>query len=176
MHATDHHQTKQPQRNTTHPEQPENSQTGKTNDAAEKKTAGVGRGLGEGENEDERVEFVTVVRVQDEESQGETQTPNGAWVSPAPEREKDRENNVAGEHPHNKREEREDNKHQSEQGAGLKGHHSKQHFDPRDQKCHTTKPNIYPKNPEQKCHLPIKQSLGGIITAGWRGPWAALLF
>ena len=34
---------------------------------------------------------------QEEETQGETQTPNGVWVSPAPEREKDREKNVADE-------------------------------------------------------------------------------
>ena len=52
--------------------------------------------------------------------------------------------------PITKEKEREDYKHQSEQGAGLKGHQTKQHFDPRDQKCHTNNPNIYPKNPEQK--------------------------
>ena len=34
------------------------------------------------------------------------------------------------------------------EGAGLKGHQTKQHFDPRDQKCHTNKPNKYPQKPQ----------------------------
>ena len=78
--------------------------------------------------------------------------------------------------PNSQKKEREDNEHQCEQGAGLEGHQNKQHLDPRDQKNHTNKPKHISRKHRTKNQSPIKQSLGGIITAGWRGPWAALHF
>ena len=59
-------------------------------------------------------------------------------------------------------------------GAGPKGHQTKQHFNPQDQKNHTENQTIIPKAPNKR--PPLRQSLRGIVTARWRGPWAALHF
>ena len=69
-----------------------------SDDERKKKKTGAGHDLGEGDELGVRIEVG--VRVQDEETQGETQTPHGVWVSPAPERESEREKknkNVVGE-------------------------------------------------------------------------------
>ena len=107
----------------------------------EKKNTGrAGLDLVKGAEHDVRVELG--VRVQDEEALGETQTPNGVWVSPAPEKEKSREKNVGGEHTKQQKKERGDTNINAKQGAGLKGHQTKQNSDPRDQIVHTNNPNI----------------------------------
>ena len=141
-----------------------------------KKNTGAGRGLGEGENEEVRVEVG--VRVQEEESQGESQTPHGVWVSPAPEREREKRKK-------RQREKRRRRTHQAQRkregttniwadkGQVLKGEKTRQQSNPRDKKHHTEYPTSIPEKPN-KNQIQNQQSLGGFVTAGWRGPWAAL--
>ena len=62
------------------------------------------------------------------------------------ERKREKRSRRTSQQPRKKR----DNEHQSDQGAGLEGHQTKQHLDPRDQKYQTNKPNIYPESIEQK--------------------------
>ena len=156
----------------------EKHRAGKRATTTRKKKTGAGRSLGVGAEHGVRVGVG--VRVQDEETLGETQTPQG-FVVPQRLRERERETERKREKRRRRtsqqpKKEREDNEHQSEQGAGLEGHQTKQHLDPRDQTYHTNKPDIYPESTDQKNQSPIKQSLGGLFTAGWRGPWAALHF
>ena len=170
----------------THPRrnQPEPRQeTKKTpnrqlSDERKKKKTGAGRNLDEEEKEEVRVEVG--VRVQDEETLGETQTPQG-FVVPQHLRERERERERQSKRKRRRRTsqqpktEKEDNEQQSEEGAGLKGHQTKQHLDPRDQKYHTNKPDIYPERTNKKPRTNQTESQRS-VTAGWRGPWAALHF
>ena len=59
------------------------------------------------------------------------------------------------------------------QGSGPKGHQTKQHSNPRDQENQSEYPTSIPEKPN-KNQTQNQQSLGGLVTAGWRGPWAAL--
>ena len=108
----------------------------------EKKNTRRGGNLGEGEEQGVRVELG--VRGHEEETLGEPQTPHGVWVSPAPERERERERErrkreKRGRRTYQTAKERESgHKHQNKQGAGLKGHNAKQHFNPKDHETRTT--------------------------------------
>ena len=138
-----------------------------------KKTQERERNLGEDVEQGVRVELV--VRGHVEETQGESQTLKRGLGFPSTwERKKERKN-VADEHPNNKKQRKEDYEHQSEQGAGLKGHQTKQQLDPEDQDS-TQETIQIPRKHLTKKRTPSKQSLRGMITAGWRGPWAALRF
>ena len=125
-----------------------------------------------GEDGEQGVRIELVVRGHVGETQGESQTPKGVWVSPAPEKEKKRENG-ADEHTEHKRR-RGDNPHLGIQGSGLKGHQSKHHTNSRDKTPNNTTKNI-PEQPNKETST-NPTSLGGHHTAGWRGPWAALHF
>ena len=59
-----------------------------------------------------------------------------------------------------KRKEREDNKHQSEQGAGLKGHQTKQHFNPEDHETHTKNIQIPKEHQTSKTNTKHTESQG----------------
>ena len=112
--------------------------------------------------------------------------PAGVCGSPGPERERERETERQREKErktsstniptNNQRKKERTSNTNPNKGQVLKGTKTKQHLDPRDQKYHTNKPDIYPESTEQKNQSPNKQSLGGFFTAGWRGPWAALHF
>ena len=67
----------------------------------------------------------------------------------------------------NSKKKREGTQTSSKQGAGLKGHE--------DHETQTSNHTKAPETPNNK-QTSSKQSLRGIITAGWRGPWAALPF
>ena len=90
-------------------------------------------------------------------------------------RKREREKNVVDETAIQPEKRKRTTKHQCEQGASLKGHQPKQYHDPRDKKPYKQNIHISRKH-RTKFHAPIKQSLRGIVTAGWRGPWAALHF
>ena len=89
------------------------------------------------------------VRIEDEErgheeaTLGEPQTPQGVWVSPAPEREREkkREKNVVGEHTKQRKKERGDPNINANKGLVLKG----------------TKPNNI-STPETKNAIPTNQT------------------
>ena len=66
-----------------------------------------------------------------------------------------------------------DNRHLGIQGSGPKGHQTKQHSNPRDQENQSEYPTSIPEK-LNKNQTQNQQSLGGLVTAGWRGPWAAL--
>ena len=107
-------------------------------------------------------------------TQGETQTPKGVWVSPAPERERERKReNVVGEQTKQPEKERGQTNILADRGQVLKG--TKPNKIPTPETKRTTQ-NTQTSSPEKpnKNQTQNQQSLGGLVTAGWRGPWAAL--
>ena len=141
----------------------------------EKKTRRGGN-LGEEEHEDERVEGE--VHVRDEETQGESQTPEKGFGFPQRLRKKERKRErererTASTKPTKQPEKKERTTNtKANKGAGLKGHQSKHHTNSRDKTPNKTTKNI-PEQPNKETST-NPTSLGGLHTAGWRGPWAAL--
>ena len=101
--------------------------------------------------------------------------PKWVWVSPAPERERKREN-VVGNHTKQTKKERGQTNIWANNGQVLKG--TKPNMIPIPETKNAIQTNLTnnPKALNKKNQSPVRQSLGGIITAGWRGPWAALRF
>ena len=116
-------------------------------------------------------------RGRDEETQGESQTPEKGFGFPQHLRKRDKEKTAPTKYRTQKRErERGDSKHLGRQGSGPEGRQTKHHSNPRDKKKHQTEyPTSIPEKPNIN-QIPNQQSLGGLVTAGWRGPWAALHF
>ena len=125
------HQTKNTNRTETPPREPNtdhNPARTATRKKKTKKTQERVRNFGVGVGDEVRIEDGD--RGQDEETQGETQTRNG-FGFPQHLRERKREN-VVGEQTKQTKKEK-GHKHQSEQGAGLEGHQTKQRINPQDQ-------------------------------------------
>ena len=61
----------------------------------------------------------------------------------------------------------------ADKGQVLKGEKTRQQSNPKDKKHHTEYPTSIPEK-LNKNQIQNQQSLGGFVTAGWRGPWAAL--
>ena len=170
------HQTKNTNRTETPPREPntDHNPARTATRKTKKKTQERVRNLGVGVGDEVRIEDED--RGQDEETQGDP-NPKWVWVSPAPERERKREN-VVGEQTTQTKKER-GHKHQSEQGAGLEGHQTKQHINPQDQenrtKNHTNTqetPNKKNKHQAYRVSGELSQQGGGAHGPPCtRGPW-----
>ena len=156
--------TKAPEKPTTHTTQKDKKEK-KKRERRKTKNTGAGQSLGEGADVEVRVEVG--VRGHEADTLGETQTPNGVWVSPAPEKEKERKKNVVGEQTKQTKKEG-GHKHQGKQGAGLEGHHTKQHLNPEDHETHTRNhtntrepPNKKDKHQADRASGELSQQGGG---------------
>ena len=106
---------------------------------------------------------------------GEPQTPKRGFGFPQRLREKDKRRERRRRTYQTAKERESGHKHQSKQGAGLEGHKTRQHFNPKDQETRTTN-QLNTQEHLDKKQSPSERSLRGMITAGWLGPWAALRF
>ena len=113
---------------------------------------------------------------------GNPKPPKGGLGSPAPDKERQREKRRRRKYRTQKRErERERGREGTaniwaDRGQVLKGKTTKHHSNPRDKKKHQTEyPTSIPEKPNIN-QIQDQQSLGGLVTAWWRGPWAALHF
>ena len=166
--------TTQPDGEPTHQDQTNRDQPPPYQRATtKKKTTGAGHDLGEEEHGDERVEGE--VHVRDEETQGESQTPEKGFGFPQrlrkKERERERERRRRSQ-PNNQRKRRGQQTPKRTRGQVLKG--TKTSIIPTPEtKPRTKQPKNIPEQPNNETST-NPTSLGGLHTAGWRGPWAAL--